>query len=218
MHIFSVKFINRTIQGLIIFIFTMNTGAGLYAPFIAVFMNANIKGASLGVVGLLIALTAITKSIVQLPIAKWLDSRAGEKSDYYMMLFGTVITTIYLFGFTIVHSVGWIAFLQIFLGIGEAMIFAAYYAVFAHHIDKESEGFEWSMLSVGGLTMSVAIGSLAGGLIVEKFGFMMLFTTAGLLSILGLILLLLLYPQMNVMRKHAHYKTVAHARRKRVGI
>lgn len=214
MDAFRVKFINKTIQGLLLFMFAMNVGAGLYAPFLALFVNKNIIGASLGVVGFLIAISAIVKSIIQLPIAKWLDSKAGEKSDYYMLILGTTAMTIYLFGLVWANSVMSIALLQILCGAGEAMIFAAYYAVFAHHIDKDSEGFEWSLLSVIGLTISVATGTFFGGIVAERYGFTTLFISAGLLNILGIVFLLLLYPYMNVMRKHGHYKTIIHEDRK----
>ena len=214
MDAFRVRFINKTIQGLLLFLFTMNVGAGLYMPFLAIFVTKNIAGATLATVGLLLALAAITKSIIQLPLAKWLDSRAGEKDDYYVILFGTSLVTIYLFGFLFVHSVGGLALLQIIVGVGDAMIFSAYYAVFSHHIDKDSEGFEWSMLSVGGLTISVAIGTFLGGVVAGKFGFETLFISAGLINTTAIIFLLLLYPHMNIMRKSHHYKTVVHQDRK----
>ena len=214
MDAFRVRFINKTIQGLLLFLFTMNVGAGLYMPFLAIFVTKNIAGATLATVGLLLALAAITKSIIQLPLAKWLDSRAGEKDDYYVILFGTSLVTIYLFGFLFVHSVGGLALLQIIVGMGDAMIFSAYYAVFSHHIDKDSEGFEWSMLSVGGLTISVAIGTFLGGVVAGKFGFETLFISAGLINTTAIIFLLLLYPHMNIMRKPHHYKTVVHQDRK----
>src|SRR3989344_4315842 len=214
MDAFRVRFINKTIQGLLLFLFTMNVGAGLYMPFLAIFVTKNIAGSSLATVGLLLALAAITKSIIQLPLATWLDSRAGEKDDYYVILFGTSLVTIYLFGFLFVHSVGGLALLQIIVGVGDAMIFSAYYAVFSHHIDKDSEGFEWSMLSVGGLTISVAIGTFLGGVVAGKFGFETLFISAGLINTTAIIFLLLLYPHMNIMRKSHHYKTVVHQDRK----
>lgn len=214
MNAFRIKFINKTIQGLLVFMFAMNVGVGLFAPFLALFVNKNIVGASLGVVGFLIAISAIVKSIIQLPIAKWLDSQAGEKSDYYMLLFGTSAMAVYLFGLVWAKSVASIALLQILCGAGEAMIFAAYYAVFAHHIDKDSEGFEWSLLSVIGLTISVAIGTFFGGIVAERYGFSMLFVSAGFLNLICIFLLLVLYPHMNVMRKHGHYKTIVHEDRK----
>lgn len=214
MNAFRIKFINKAIQGLLLFMFAMNIGAGLYVPFIALFVNKNIAGATLGIIGFLIAISAIVKSIIQLPIAKWLDSQAGEKSDYYMLLFGTIAMTIYLFGFVWARSIASVALLQMLCGAGEAMIFAAYYAVFAHHIDKDSEGFEWSLLSVLGLTISVAIGTFFGGIVAEKYGFNTLFISAGFLNILAIFFLLILYPHMNVMRKHGHYKTIVHEDRK----
>ena len=98
--------------------------------------------------------------------------------------------------------------MEILSGLGDACTFAAYYAIFSHHIDKNSEGFEWSLLSVGGLTVSTAIGGIIGGFVSQKFGFSAVFVCAGVLNIIGLFFLTLLYPYIKILRKSRHYKTV----------
>ena len=100
--------------------------------------------------------------------------------------------------------------LEVLTGIGDACTMAAYYAIFSHHIDRNSEGFEWSLLSVGGLTISTAVGGVIGGFVSQRFGFSTVFIGAGLLNIIGVLLLVLLYPYIKILRKSRHYKTIVH--------
>ena len=69
------------------------------------------------------------------------------------------------------HNVWELNLIQIFAGVGDACLMAAYYAIFSHHIDKNSEGFEWSLFNVGGLTIAMAIGGILGGLILIVLDF-----------------------------------------------
>ena len=84
MKIFSVNFINKTIQILLLFLFIINTGASFYMPLIAVFITRHIIGATLATVGISVAVYSITKSLIQVPLAKRLDSQAGEKDDFLL--------------------------------------------------------------------------------------------------------------------------------------
>jgi len=196
MNILLKLSVNRVIQILLFFLFIVNVSEGLFSPILAVFVTGSIVGASLKTVGFAVAIFAITKSIIQVPLARRLDKQIGEKDDFYIMLAGAIIGTIYTFGFLLIESSLHLYFLSIIGGIGAACLFAAYYGIFARHIDKGSEGFEWSLYSVGGLTLSLAIGGAIGGIFADAFGFRTLFITAGSLNVLATILLLFLYPYL----------------------
>jgi len=177
-------------------------------PLMAVFITQHIIGASLATVGVAVAVYSIIKSFIQVPLAKRLDSQAGEKDDFFVILTGGVIGIVYSFGFLLIHYVGQLYVLEIVSGIGDACTMAAYYAIFSHHIDKNSEGFEWSLLSVGGLTVSTALGGVVGGFASQRFGFPVVFISAGFLNILGVFILVILYPYIKILRQSRHYKTV----------
>ena len=142
------------------------------------------------------AFYAITKSIIQVPLARRLDQQIGEKDDFYIMLSGATVGVVYTFGFLFISSPLHLYLLSVIGGIGAACLFAAYYGIFARHVDKGSEGFEWSLYSVGGLTLSLAIGGAIGGVFTDAFGFRTLFITAGSLNVLATILLIFLYPYL----------------------
>lgn len=210
MDLFSVRFINKTIQILLGLLFIINVGASLYMPIFSVFVTEHIVEASLSVAGLSVALYAIVKSIIQVPLARSLDLHIGEEDDFWLLIAGVSIGIIYTFSFVMISEVWQLFAVQIISGMGDACLMAAYYAIFSHHIDKHSEGFEWSLLSVGGLTVSVAIGGAIGGFIAEIYGFDVIFIIAGCLNIVGLFLLLILKPYIKKFRSVHHYKTITH--------
>ena len=209
MRIFSVKFINGSIQALLLFLFTVNLAASFYMPIIAVFITTNIIGATLATVGISIAVYNIVKSFIQIPVAKRLDRKAGEEDDFLVIFIGALLGILYSFGYLVIHSTWQLYFLEVLSGIADACMMASYYAIFSHHIDKNSEGFEWSLFSVG-VGASTGIGGIIGGFIAENYGFTSLFVGAGILNIAGLFLLIGLYPSIKVLRKSHHYKTISH--------
>jgi len=193
--------VNRAIQLLISFLFITNIGEGFFAPVFAVYVTRELTGASVQTVGFAIALYAVVKSVVQIPLARWLDRRVGEDDDFYVILIGSGISTIYSLGLIFITHDWHLYILAAMNGVGGACLMAAYYAVFSHHIDKDSEGFEWSLMSVWGLTISVAIGGAVGGVMAEHFGFAMTFLFAALLHLAASGLMVILYSQLKTFRK-----------------
>ncbi|MCH7641063.1 hypothetical protein IID22_02630 [Patescibacteria group bacterium] len=63
-------------------------------------------------------------------------------------------------------------------------------------MDKTHEDFEWSIaISLGGL--GAALAAFVGGLLVNEYGFSILFIISGLLSFLGVFVLLFLNNAIN---------------------
>ncbi|MEI6042671.1 MAG: MFS transporter [bacterium] len=200
--------INKAIKTLLAFVFIFNVSAGLYMPIIAIFITQNIIGATLATVGVSIAIYSIVKAIFQIPIARRLDIAKGERDDFYVLLLGIILAIFYSLAYLFIKNINDLYFLQILTGIADACIFAAYYAIFSHHIDRESQGFEWSLFSVGGLTVSTSIGGLTGGYIATVFGFEAVFILASSLNIVAALVLLILFPYVKNFRFAGHYKNL----------
>lgn len=198
--------INKAIKTLLTFVFIFNVAAGLYMPIIAVYITQHVFGATLAVVGVSIAIYSIVKAIFQIPIAKRLDSMRTEKGDFYVLLVGILMAIIYSFGFMLVKNVWHLYVLEIFTGIADACIMAAYYAIFSHHIDKDSQGYEWSLFSVGALTISASLGALVGGFIVTQYGFSTIFILAAMLNAIAALMLVILFPYLKNFRHKKDYK------------
>ena len=189
--------VNRAVQILLLYLFAINVAGSLFGPLYAVFINNSIIGATLKTVGFAVAIGAVSKSILQVPLARFLDSNRGERDDFYALLAGAAITAIYPFLLLTVSRVWHIYLLEILSGIGSAFLMAAYYSLFARHVDKGVEGFEWSLFSVVGLTISGAIGAAIGGILADSFGFNFLFITSGIINFFILFVLFGLYPLLD---------------------
>ena len=201
--------INKAVKTLLIFVFLFNVSAGLYMPIIAIYITQHIVGATLAVVGISLAIYSIVKAIFQIPIARRLDIVRGERDDFYVLLFGILMAIIYCLGFLFLKDVWHLYVLDIFTGVADACIMAAYYAIFSHHIDKDSQGFEWSLFSVGGMTISASIGALIGGYIAYEFGFSAVFILAATFNTLAALMLLILFPYVKNFRHAGDYKKLS---------
>jgi MFS family permease len=193
--------VNKAIQILLGYLFLANGGASLFAPVMAIFIMGNIQGANIATAGFAIAIYSIVKSIVQIPTAKRIDQKKGEKDDFYVMMTGALCGTLFIFSLIFISEVWQLYILEILSGIADGLLMAAYYGIFSRHVDVDSQGFEWSLFSVWGLTISTAIGGAVGGLLIKSFGFITVFLAAGTLCALATILLFLLYPYLDGIRK-----------------
>ena len=195
--------VNRAVQVLLLYLFFVVTSTALFVPIFAVFVTDFVGGATLKTVGFAIGLYAVAKSILQVPLARFLDKRIGERDDFYALVAGAIVAVIYPFALLGVSKVWHLYTLEAFVGFGDAALMAAYYSLFARHVDKGAEGFEWSLFSVGGLTISSAIGGAIGGVLADTFGFRLLFLTSGIINFVVFFVLLYLYPLLDGARPQA---------------
>src|SRR3989344_5680576 len=175
--------VNRAIQVLLLLLFVANIADGLLAPFFAVFVVGTISGATIKTVGFTLAIVAISKSIIQIPLARRIDKQAGEKDDFYFLAAGTVPHVFYPIGLIFATAPWHLYVLSMLSGTGIAFFMAAYYSMFSHHIDRGSEGFEWSLFSVWGLTVSTAIGGVVGGILADVVGFRWTFVNMAMFNL-----------------------------------
>lgn len=192
--------VNRAVQILLLYMFFAILSISFFIPIFAVFVTDFIEGATLSTVGFALALYAIAKSILQIPLARFLDRTKGEKDDFYVLITGAAVAVIYPFALLAVSKIWHLYFLEILAGTGDAFLMAAYYSLFARHVDKGSEGFEWSLFSVGGMTISSAIGTAIGGVLADAYGFRPLFLAAGIINLIFSFVLFYLYPMLDGQR------------------
>ena len=83
--------VNRAVQILLDYLFFVVMSISLFAPIFAVFVNDFIVGATLKTVGFAVAFYAISKSIVQIPLARFLDRKKGELDDFYVLISGAAV-------------------------------------------------------------------------------------------------------------------------------
>ncbi len=189
--------VNKAIQVMLIYLFFVVLSGGLFAPIFAVFITKSIASATLRTIGFALGLYGISKSMLQIPAARFLDSHKGERDDFYFLIAGALVAALYPFGLLLIAKPWHLYALEAFVGLGDAALMAAYYSLFARHVDHGSEGFEWSLFSVGGLTISSAIGGAIGGVLGDIFGFHTLFWASGTINSIVFFVLLFLYPLLD---------------------
>ena len=187
------KIISKIIKVLITSDFFLNLGWGLLSPIFALFILERITLANPAkaaeVAGFAALAYWISKSLIEIPIGRFLDKHPGEKDDFWFMTIGLFVVSIVPIGYLFSTSPWHIYVFQIIHAVGMAMALPSWLAIFTRHIDKGKEAFEWSME-----TTSIGAGAgIAGGLgciVASLFGFKILFIFVSGLTILAAFLLL----------------------------
>src|SRR3989344_7496922 len=89
------KIINKIIKTLIVSDFFLNSGWGMMGPIFAIFIVKNVATGDITEAAKIAGFAAlsfwITKSLLQIPIGRYLDKNHGEKDDFWFMVAGTFL-------------------------------------------------------------------------------------------------------------------------------
>lgn len=184
------KRVNAVVKTLIFTDFFVNSALGSFAPVFAIFVTGQINRGSASVVGFAVAAYWITKSLFQLPIARFLDKTDGEHDDFYALFFGYFLSGLTPFGYLLVTEPWHLYALQAWYGFLMAWAVPSWYGIFTRHVDTWKISFEWSLQSVFSVGLATASSAALGGYIVDHFGFRALFIAAGIIATLASFLLL----------------------------
>lgn len=198
------KIINKIIKTLIISDFFLNVGWGLMGPVFAIFIVKNVALGSLSeaaqVAGFASLFYWIPKSILQIPIAHYLDRNRGEKDDFWFMTIGTFMMALVPVGYIFSTQPWHIFLLQVFYGVAAAINFPSWSAIFTRHIDDGREAMEWSVHSTF-LGIGAGLAAGAGGISVAVFGFESVFIFVSVFTLLSAILLLFIQKEISTRGK-----------------
>jgi MFS family permease len=187
------KIVNRIIKFMISSDFVLNLGWGLLGPVFAIFIVQNITVGSSSEAAKVAGFASLSywavKSILQIPIGKYLDKNHGERDDYWFMVVGTFIAGFIPIGYLFASAPWHIYLLQMIYAAGMSMAFPAWLAIFTRHIDKGKEALEWGMESTF-LGAGAGIAGGAGGIVASMFGFNVVFIFVSCFTFLATILLL----------------------------
>ena len=183
--------VNFFIKTLIFSDFLILSGVGFINPIFALFIAQKINGASLEVVGYSATILLVVKSLLQIPIAHYVDKTPGERDDLYFVFWGSLLASAASFLYVWVDQVWQLYLLQALYGMATAMSYPSWFALFSRHTDKRKEGYEWGMYSsiVG---IGVAVTGALGGVLAQRVGFNFVFVLVGVISLVGSLLILLL--------------------------
>lgn len=200
------KLLNKIIKTLIISDFFLNSGWGLVSPIFAIFLTQNITVANISdsvkIAGFASLFYWITKSILQIPIGRYLDKNHGERDDYWFMVIGTFMMAFVPIGYIMSFQSWHIYGLQIFYGIAAAMVLPSFTAIFTRHINKGKEAFTWSAYSTF-LGLAAGVSGGMGGVMVSYFGFNAVFIFVSAFTIISTFLLLAIKDDISFKNKKA---------------
>ncbi len=159
-------------------------GWGFVDPVFSIFIIREIAGASLVTVGIATAIYWVLKSIIQVPIAVYLDKNGGERDDFYALIIGLVVVGIASLGFTMATSVWHIYLIQVIKAVGFALYVATWPSLFSRHLDKGHYSLDWSLDST---SVGIAIGAAGffGGIVVTWLGYNAVFIAAAITSFIS---------------------------------
>lgn len=204
------KNINKVVRLIVITDFFYNAAFASFAPVFAIFITGQITGGSARVAGFAASIYWIVKSILQLPIARFLDKTNGEKDDFWAMFLGYFFSGLAPIGYAFAQEPWHLYAIQAFLGVCMAWAVPAWYSIFTRHVDQWRISFEWSLESVIAVGIATSGATALGGYLVEKIGFQSLFIAAGILVMLASLLLLGL--RKNLLPKSEQEKIVPRKR------
>jgi MFS family permease len=185
--------INRVIVWLAASDFFILSGWGLVGPIFAVFITEQIPGAGLEVVGLASTIYFLLKSGLQVPLANLIDKIRGERDDFLAMFIGSLLISAVPLFYIFIRNVPQLFLAQALYGIGGALSYPSWLALFTRHIDKNREGWEWSLYYTS-IDLSGAAAAAIGGYLAQYFGFKKLFLLVSFFSFLGCLALLKIRP------------------------
>lgn len=186
------KHINKVVRTLVIADFFYNSAFASFGPVFAIFIVNGVAHGSAKVVGFSVAFYWIVKSLAQLPIARFLDKTDGERDDFWAMFFGYFLSSFVPVAYLFAKESWHLYLIQAFHGFVMAWAVPGWYSIFTRHVDKWRISFEWSLESVFSVGLAAAGAAALGGLIVDKFGFEVLFIGASIFSLTASLLLLIL--------------------------
>lgn len=176
--------INPVVKFLIISDILVVGATAMLAPLFALYIESFIQDGSAIVVSVSMGVFLISRSLLQIPIATFIDKVKGEKDDFILMFIFSILMSLTPLLYLIISTPMQLYFVQAILGLFTAITYPSYMAIFTRHVDKNKEGTEWgiyyTMIDLGSAALAVI-----GGYLVEDFGFNTLIWSVVFISMLG---------------------------------
>jgi len=186
---------NKIIRTLIASDILILSSFGLINPIFAIFVASQVEGGSLESVGLVTTIFFLTKALLQVPIAQFLDKFDGERDDFVAVFLGSLLISGVPFAYIFVSQISQLYLVALGHGLGAALVYPAWNALFTRHVDSGHVSAEWGLYST--LTgLGVATTAALGGFLAQNYGFPVVFALVGVFCLLGSGLLLYFYDDL----------------------
>ena len=203
MQEFKLRFnlaVNKVVGILILSDFLLFFAFGLLSPIFAIFIEKQIEGGSLKVIGLATTLYWAVRALTSVPLSRHMDRTDGERDEFHWMFWGTILLSLVPFFYVLSTKPWHIYVLQIIYGVGHTMAVPAWRIIFTNHLDKGKTGYNWSIEDVA-VGLAIAVSAYIGAFLADKFGFDTLFYIVGILGLLGSFVLIPIYRETMTLRE-----------------
>ncbi len=149
----------------------LTAALGLFGPIFAIFIANKIPtDNALEVIGIGTSIFLFTRSLGQIPLAYVIDKIKGEHDDFWVLLLGNTIYIVVPLLYLFINQPWHLFAIQFIYGLGAAMTYPTWNAIFTRHIDKGKEGLEWGIYQTAN-DITGAIAAPIGGFIAAFYGF-----------------------------------------------
>ncbi|MCS7098007.1 MAG: MFS transporter [Candidatus Methanomethyliaceae archaeon] len=191
----SIMKINGIIKCLISFDFAVLTGSGLITPIFAIFITNRIIGGTAIVVGFASTIYLAFFSITRLASAYIVDRSLSERNKILLSILGTILVGLSYLLYIMARFPWHIYSLQALNGIGTALRYSPFMSLFTRYIDKGQESLEWGMAAVS-TSMGQALTAAISGILIEEYGFNIVFSMAGIIIIMSSFIPITIYGRL----------------------
>lgn len=202
MNIFHIRF-NAVVKRFVWADLVWLSGWGLLAPIFAVFVLQQIPGATVVTIGTAAAIYWILKSIIQIPVAIAIDRTASERDDYLVLVVSLMLAGLTSFSYVLVHTVAQLYLVEVLHAISFALYIPSWNGIFTRHLDPEHRALEFALDS-GAVGIATGIAGLLGSIVMQAFGFHVIFITTAVLSFAAAIIIFnspsIVFPRHRVIR------------------
>jgi len=206
----SVK-VSRIVKIFVLAQVMLISGWSLIVPIFAVFVLDRIVGATLVTVGIVSAIYFVLKSLIQIPIANYLDKTPGEKDDFYAVITGAILAAASAFAFILVKEIWQLYIVEALHAIAFGIYVPAWAGMFSRHHDKDHDSLDWSLQSTAA-GIGAGITGVIGGILAQSFGFDIVFVLVAIFSLITAFTLLsvpkLIFPKGR--RRAREIKEISH--------
>ncbi|MST04182.1 MAG: MFS transporter [Candidatus Pacebacteria bacterium] len=178
-----LKHINKIIKYMVASDFFFNSAFASFAPFFSIFITDQIDGGSIKIAGFVSATYWVVKSVLQLPIAKFLDKVDGERTQFWAVFWGYLLSGFVPIMYAFSTKPWHLYVVEIFLAICMAWAVPAWYNLFTKHVDRKKVSFEWSLESVFAVGVATSLATAVGGYYADLYGFQVIFLCSGILAV-----------------------------------